>query len=200
MKLKLLSVCVFLFVLLIAGTSIAPAKGGSECDQDPDCILLEDPGNSGTYTAPDTIEKVVIKAGVNYFTFFPGTTNDGCYSVTIAGNTVTWEKVGSGSNCKDISHIQVWLGTAPPPPPPVGCEVFTSCEEVTLVVGHQHESCEGWTLMVWLDGAFVGSATTDSSCTTTVAAGAQNGQTVSWEVWDADGMKRRWGSFVCQAD
>jgi hypothetical protein len=82
-------------------------SGGSQCDQHMDCTLL--PGlNYGSFEASKPIQGFVIKAGQEYHIYETTTTDDGCYDVTLDGNHVEWEKVGSGSGCKDISHNQVW--------------------------------------------------------------------------------------------
>lgn len=81
--------------------------GGSQCDQHTECTVL--PGlNYGSFDASKDIQGFVIKAGQEYHIYESGVTHDGCYSVDIAGNHVTWEKIGSVSGCKDISHNQVW--------------------------------------------------------------------------------------------
>ena len=88
------------------------AQGGSQCDQSADCTLVDVGINNGTYynNNPDPLQSFVIKAGQEYFTFYPGTTNDGCYLVDIPqdGSLVTWSKIGSGPNCKDVSHTEHW--------------------------------------------------------------------------------------------
>jgi hypothetical protein len=92
------------------------AASGSECDHAPDCILLENPGNSGSFTAPRTISHLFITAK-EYHRFDPPGTNNGCYNVSISGNYTEWNRVGSGRDCKDISNIQIWLGTDVSPTP-----------------------------------------------------------------------------------
>lgn len=83
-------------------------QGGSQCEQDENCTQL--PGsNSGFYADQQgEIEVLVIKAGKEYHVYNSGVTEDGCYNVSIAGNSATWEKVGGGSSCKDVSHLQSW--------------------------------------------------------------------------------------------
>lgn len=88
------------------------AASGKECTQSPDCILLEDRGNSGSFSAPRTITRVDITA--RYFhEYFPGDTDDSCYKVSIHGRELSWERIGSGPDCKDISNIQIWMGDEP---------------------------------------------------------------------------------------
>jgi hypothetical protein len=92
------------------------SEGGSECDASPDCNVL--PGiNSGLWDAPDDspIRSFVIKAGRDYHIYQSGITFDGCYEVwlgTEAGlpaDTVQWEKIGDGAQCRDVSHMQSWF-------------------------------------------------------------------------------------------
>lgn len=91
-------------------------EGGSQCDQDENCTLL--PGvNDGEWTAPsgDPIRSFVIKAGRDYHIYQSGLTYDGCYRVWLGleaglpAETVQWEKVGTGSHCQDVSHLQSWF-------------------------------------------------------------------------------------------
>lgn len=83
-------------------------QGGSGCEQDENCTQI--PGsNSGFYADQQgDIEVLVIKAGVEYHIYSSGLTEDGCFDVSIEGNTATWHKVGGGSSCKDASHLQSW--------------------------------------------------------------------------------------------
>jgi hypothetical protein len=118
-------------IILIAGLGISiylvqrpqdptsQAATGSACTHSPDCDLLEDPGNSGSYTASRAIAYLDITA--KDFHRFNSTNNDGCYNVQINDNQLAWGKIGSGSDCKDISNIQVWFlppsGSTPTTPP-----------------------------------------------------------------------------------
>jgi hypothetical protein len=83
-------------------------QGGSQCDQSDSCEVL-DGYNSGFYVNQTAdIDALVIKTGQDYRTYTPGITQDGCYSVIIDGNTASWNKVGSGPDCQDASHLQSW--------------------------------------------------------------------------------------------
>ena len=83
------------------------AQGCSQCDQDPSCTCL--PGvNVGMYVGQEDIASFVIKAGKEYHVYQTGYTDDGCYHVTIEGDIALWEKVGGGSTCQDVSHLQTW--------------------------------------------------------------------------------------------
>lgn len=92
---------------------ITDQRGASRCDASENCTLLE-PGegedfNSGMYTHVEPLHTVVIKAGIEYHIMNSGLTDDGCYRVQFNGNSVTWWKVGSGSGCQDVSHVQNWV-------------------------------------------------------------------------------------------
>jgi hypothetical protein len=89
----------------------------SICDLD-DLCAKEDYENqdSGSFTYENalTIDSVVIKAGKNYeirrddpFQYIY-TTDDGCYTVTFHTNKVSWDRTGSGPDCKSVSHIDYW--------------------------------------------------------------------------------------------
>lgn len=89
----------------------------SICSQNGDCEKAEWDGmDRGSYTFDDAlfVESIVIKAGQSYEVsladpnLFETTTSDGCYQVTISGNHVEWERIGSGPSCQEISHIDVW--------------------------------------------------------------------------------------------
>jgi hypothetical protein len=86
------------------------SEGAAQCDQSDDCLDL--PGvNFGTFWGSEPIETFVIKSGQNYFKYYPGTTDDGCYTVNINNDDeyiVQWEKYGEGSDCQDISNTQTW--------------------------------------------------------------------------------------------
>lgn len=84
-------------------------EGSSQCAQEESCTELEG-SNSGLYVDVygEEIKTFVIKAGKEYHVFYSGPTDDGCYNVIIDKNAVTWNKLGSGSDCKDVSNSQVW--------------------------------------------------------------------------------------------
>lgn len=88
-------------------TYIDTQSAASTCSQSDDCVEL--PGvNDGTYWHSTTIEAFLIKAGQNYFMYESGVTDDGCYQVDIFANYVEWHRIGSGPNCKDVSHTETW--------------------------------------------------------------------------------------------
>ncbi len=61
-KLFLFLVAALLAAILFAAAPVA-AQGGSQCEQDPNCEHLDNPGNTGSATAPGPIWSFVIKAG-----------------------------------------------------------------------------------------------------------------------------------------
>jgi Flp pilus assembly pilin Flp len=82
-------------------------QGCSQCEQSSSCTCL--PGvNSGFYNGAEDIDSLVIKAGQEYHVYQTGYTDDGCYHVTIDDDWAAWERVGHGSTCKDVSHLQSW--------------------------------------------------------------------------------------------
>jgi len=88
-------------------------EGGAQCDQDEDCILIDVSINEATWfnhVASDPLQSFLIKAGTDYTVFESGLTNDGCYMVEFAADrmSVSWTKVGDGSECKDVSHVEMW--------------------------------------------------------------------------------------------
>lgn len=87
-------------------------SGGSFCEQNDNCTHLDPGTNSGVYVEQNgDIDVLVIKAGVEYHIYETGMTDDGCYYVTIEDNIATWERVGTGPECQDISHLQMWYAT-----------------------------------------------------------------------------------------
>ncbi len=103
--------------------------GGSDCGQSLDCYKIDLGQNSGTYTSERTIDHFIIKARTEAYSF-PGVSSN-CYSVNINQKTVTWQKVGSASDCHDISHVEVWfvateLPTTPPNPTATSTPVPTA--------------------------------------------------------------------------
>jgi hypothetical protein len=139
---------IFGVVLLIAGVAAGVylvnqqqdlrerAASASECTQSPDCKTLESPGNQGSFTAPRTIDHLFITAQ-DYHRYDPPGTNDGCYDVSISGNSLTWNRVGDGPNCKDISNIQVWMGGTPidsPTPTQTATATLSPTQAVTVTV------------------------------------------------------------------
>lgn len=85
------------------------ASSGSACDQSPDCDLIDNAQNSGSKTVNRTILYVDITDQDSH-KYNPGDSDDGCRKVSISGNTVSWQRYGSGPECKDISNIQIWMG------------------------------------------------------------------------------------------
>ena len=121
---------IFGLIILIAGLGISiylvqrpqdptsQAATGSACTQSPDCELLENPGNNSSHTTSRPIAYLDITA--KDFHRFNSTSNDGCYNVQINSQQLSWERVGSGPDCKDISNIQIWFQPLSEPTTPPG--------------------------------------------------------------------------------
>lgn len=86
------------------------ASSASECTHHPNCVVLDNPGNDGFREVDRFIERAIItNKPEGEVTFTQGESNNGCYEVKIENNKIQWEKVGSGSECRDVSNIQVWM-------------------------------------------------------------------------------------------
>jgi hypothetical protein len=88
--------------------------GGSYCEQNEFCELINDAGNEGSYESSSTVYVIVVKGGQQYRVYFKEgqstyTTDDGCYQVTFDGPNISWSKIGTGRTCKDVSHVESWL-------------------------------------------------------------------------------------------
>ncbi|OGM21333.1 hypothetical protein A2955_01300 [Candidatus Woesebacteria bacterium RIFCSPLOWO2_01_FULL_37_19] len=133
---------IFGVVLLIAGVTAGvllvqrqqelreQAASGQECSQSQSCVLLENPGNNSSYTAPKRISHIFI-TNQDSFRFDPPGSNNGCYDVKIEGDNLEWDKIATGSDCKDISNIQVWLTDQEISPTPTLTPTPTIPEEAT---------------------------------------------------------------------
>ena len=127
---KVLFLTVVILTLLVA---VRPSDAQSECQSctDEHCAKLDEGGTFVTWSLPaessSYFRKVVVKAGSDNqdggacYTFDQDG-SDGCYAVSgIGTKTVTIQKIGSGPDCKDISHwLAYWwadhLGTPTPTP------------------------------------------------------------------------------------
>jgi hypothetical protein len=87
------------------------------CAQHDDCMktnYMGETSGSFTYEGELSIEAVVIKAGLTYEIRrddpyqFEYVTDDGCYRVTIKTNQAQWERIGSGTECQSVSHVDYW--------------------------------------------------------------------------------------------
>jgi len=106
----LLLAAFFLMLLIFSGTALGTGQGN--CLESSD-MKYDGPGPI-VVDAPvgEVFTEVAIKSGVNIgCRFYDADTNDGCYSVSgIGTGTLTVEKIGSGPECQDISHIEVVYG------------------------------------------------------------------------------------------
>lgn len=116
------------------------AAGGAECSQAANCTLLEDPGNKGQYTAVSPIDYVDIKAGNAIHHFGQGRSSNECFLISVVDQTIEWEIVGQGAECKDISNIQVWVKQFDPEDTEWLIEQL--CEGIELRVAGNHHSFE----------------------------------------------------------
>lgn len=102
---------------------IRTQDGGSGCEQSDLCTHIEPGDNpacgdfqscSQGFDWPPGV--VVLKASTDYYIHLEDPTaahaylsEDGCYSVTYnMWGTLVWQKVGSGPECPDISHVEAW--------------------------------------------------------------------------------------------
>jgi hypothetical protein len=67
--------------------------------------------NTATLPSGYTFDKVVVKAGQDCIEVYPTNTANTCYSININGQTVTVTKIGSGSSCQNISHLEGTWGS-----------------------------------------------------------------------------------------
>ena len=91
---------------------------------------IENPGDEEVFTAPEgqVVDAVFIKAGRDCIEFTEDFTDD-CYSVTgIGTQVVTVERIGSGRDCKEISHIEFVTSTT-------GTTSTTTTEPTTTTTG-----------------------------------------------------------------
>jgi hypothetical protein len=87
------------------------------CDQHEDCRKTDYGGEESdtfVYEGELSIEAVVIKAGFTYDvrrnnpSQLEYITEDGCYRVTFRTNRAGWERIGFGSECQVVSHVDYW--------------------------------------------------------------------------------------------
>lgn len=92
------------------------------CLDSNNCVLIEDPPDSGQYEVNGIVYNVFLTDD-QVRAFDPSVTEDGCYQVSIENDRVLWNKVGSESQCADLVNIQVWLTQlAEPTGPPVNSQ------------------------------------------------------------------------------
>lgn len=86
--------------------AVTSSCSGLNCDDGVACTKDETSPFSITLPNGSAISKVWIKASTSCFSF-TADGNDGCYSVSgIGTQTVNVEKIGVGTSCPDISHIE----------------------------------------------------------------------------------------------
>ena len=113
---------------------VVSAQGSSECEQDPYCEVVENPGDSGEYTAPGTVVYVDLEAGQNTIRYYASGQNDDpladCWTFKFFGNTFTWSRNEDSNICQDASNLQVhWMGSIDTPvPSETPTQTFTPTE------------------------------------------------------------------------
>lgn len=106
---------------LVAGPGLAGPGGGDGGGGQGNCLdganKVEDPGDTLTINAPtgQIVGQVAIKAGSDNQEggcfLYPPLTSGRCYTVSGLGTAVVRiERIGSGSDCKEISHVE-WTTT-----------------------------------------------------------------------------------------
>ena len=99
-----------------------------DCLQSENCIIIKDPEDSGSYQINGIIYDVYL-TDENANIFGAGVTEDGCYRTSIDGDSLTWERVGTKSECKNLVNIQVWMIEFPQETPD---PVVSQCREITI--------------------------------------------------------------------
>jgi hypothetical protein len=124
---------------VVAGPVAAAPGGGGTCIVG--ATKIDNPGDFEVITAPagQVITQVAVKAGSaqsggGCFLFTAdGIDPSGCYAVSGLGtSSVTVERVGTGSACKGISHIEYVLGPGTTPTTPTTPTTTTSPTTSTI--------------------------------------------------------------------
>ena len=98
------------------------------CLDNNNCVLIEDPADSGTYEVNGIIYDVFLTDD-QVRAFDPSVKEDGCYQVVIEADTVRWNKVGTEDQCAELVNIQVWLTQLPGPSQP---PIQSQCTDITI--------------------------------------------------------------------
>ena len=94
-------------------------------------------GNTADLPLGYSISSIIVKAGNENSTpepckeVYPTNNYGSCYTVAISGNDVVVTKIGSGPNCKDISHLEGTYVQASPTPSPSPSEDPSPTPEVS---------------------------------------------------------------------
>lgn len=148
--LSLITVLVMMGLLLYVAfrfTTVAQpmATGPGNCGTD---WIAKVDGSPFNYSGDVPICKVIIKAGsaqqgdaCTGFTFPPASQSNTCYQVSGLGSTsIRATKIGSGPECKDISHIEVYACPNTPTTPPTSPPTSTNTPEVPTETPSQSPS------------------------------------------------------------
>lgn len=120
-KIFYLSLILVLLGIVLMSPFGVTSQGLGDCGTG---YIFKDETDPYTYTSDQIITKVIVKAGSQNqgeacFTFTADGDN-GCYQVTgIGTTTVTVTKIGSGPECKDISHVEFYADNGPTATPTV---------------------------------------------------------------------------------
>jgi hypothetical protein len=77
------------------------------CEQEPNCFVINNPGNSGSYPVSGIVFNVSLTSD-QVHSFDPTVQEDGCYRVQIEDGHINWERISTASECAEIVSIQVW--------------------------------------------------------------------------------------------
>lgn len=93
---------------VFASTQVGGQLNGYSCDGNKTNPWKTTNNGENSVTLPSgyTITSIDVKAGNGCIPVYPTNSASTCYSVVTNGNTATVTKIGSGSNCKDISHLE----------------------------------------------------------------------------------------------
>ena len=119
---RIFKVVLFLFVLLGLSAAVVSANstGSNACANDPECIQVDNPGNSGMYSAPGEIYNFCIvsdQGGLKCWSP-PGDPEgaNGCYKVQFSWQAVQWTQVSD--ECGNVAYIKVYYRNPVTPTPP----------------------------------------------------------------------------------
>ncbi len=101
-----------LSMVLVPGEA-AEVNGQGNCDTG---WVYKDESAPFGYDGDETIIKAIVKSSTSCFPLTIGSPSDGCYQATGLGTTsVSVTRIGTGSGCKEISHVEFYAGPIDPP-------------------------------------------------------------------------------------
>lgn len=78
------------------------------CTQSPNCFVIDNPGDSGSFPVEGIVFNVYLTAD-QVHSFTPTVQDVGCYSVEIEDDHINWERQGTDPECEEIFSLQVWM-------------------------------------------------------------------------------------------